>query len=58
MRQAEVNSAYLLYEFASAGGAIFTQPQIDAVQAALLNNTIIVRPGIHAQSIVAPPPGP
>ena len=58
MRDAEVNEAYLLYAFALAGGAVFSPAQIVQANAALLNNRILVRTAVLAESIVAPSPGP
>jgi hypothetical protein len=58
MRDAEVNEAYLLYTFALTGGADFSAAQILLANAALLNNRILVRHAVLAESIIAPPPGP
>jgi hypothetical protein len=58
MRDAEVNEAYLQYLFAITAGAEFTPVQIAQANAALLNNGIIVRSAVLAQSMVAPPPAP
>jgi hypothetical protein len=57
-RDAEVNDAYLLYGLSLIGGAAFDPDEVIAARAALLNNRIIVRPGVFAQSMVAPPPAP
>ena len=58
MRQAEVNSGYLIYALSTTAGTDFTQNQIDVANAALLNNGIIVRQGVLAESLVAPRPLP
>jgi head decoration protein D len=58
IRQAEVNAGYLLYYDHDAAGAIWTPAQIASANASLNDNTVIVRRGIPAESLVAPVPFP
>jgi head decoration protein D len=55
IRDAEVNSAYLLYNESTVAGLPIPPDQANA---ALSNNGIIVRAGVLAQSLVAPPIDP
>jgi hypothetical protein len=55
VRDAEVNDAYLIYALATTVGTAFTQDEIDAVAAALLQNNVIVRLGVLAEGLAVPP---